>query len=460
MVLSFLWGTGWSVVAFSWTSVFHPFALPFIAIGLAVQRVALPVVVASVCCELILRCRSRDARLFYPWILVACMLGMESLRTFRHLPFPYTSPAALLAPWSASWPIVRLGGEWLVSALVFAINAAVAALCLVPAALRAQRQVTGSSQSIRELRALRPTLMGVFAAVVVVIVALAGQGSAVTSSGPTSTLRVGLAQDTFEPRQRWAEEWESHLDQMAAQARLLPTADLVVYSEGSIETSVSLDSPDQYALGTRVLNRASAIAREGQVGLFVSAIEASAVADGERLFNTLLYFDSSGTLASIYRKQRLAPFGEFNPFARLWPRGGEVLTESSGALMLEPGRRPGIVPLSDGTTVGVLTCFESAFPGMARELVRGGASLLVNVSNDGWTNSAIAMRQHANHAILRSVETNLPMIRVSNGGISFSLDPRTGEYQELPMFASDARTVSVVRRTHPSNTEATAPRMD
>ncbi len=68
--------------------------------------------------------------------------------------------------------------------------------------------------------------------------------------------------------------------------------------------------------------------------------------------------------------------------------------------------------------IGPLVCFEAVFPGLALDLVRGGARLLVNQTNDSWFGTTGGPRQHFEHGLLRAAETGLPLARAANSGIS------------------------------------------
>ena len=58
----------------------------------------------------------------------------------------------------------------------------------------------------------------------------------------------------------------------------------------------------------------------------------------------------------------------------------------------------------DGTAytlkVSPLICYEDTVPALARESVRGGAELLVNITSDSWFGRTLAPHQH--HLIARA----------------------------------------------------------
>jgi apolipoprotein N-acyltransferase len=69
--------------------------------------------------------------------------------------------------------------------------------------------------------------------------------------------------------------------------------------------------------------------------------------------------------------------------------------------------------------------------------VKGGANLLVNLSNDGYFSHSAAREQHLEIARMRAVENRRWLIRSTNDGISAAIDPtgrideRLPPYQEL-----------------------------
>jgi apolipoprotein N-acyltransferase len=97
-----------------------------------------------------------------------------------------------------------------------------------------------------------------------------------------------------------------------------------------------------------------------------------------------------------------------------------------------------------GARLGVLICYESVFPDLARRAVKGGADILVNITNDAWYGDSSAPYQLLAMSAMRSVETKTPMVRVANTGISAVIQP-TGEITDrTPLFkrGTEIETVS------------------
>jgi apolipoprotein N-acyltransferase len=84
------------------------------------------------------------------------------------------------------------------------------------------------------------------------------------------------------------------------------------------------------------------------------------------------------------------------------------------------GARP--LPIGEGRSFAPLICIESAGSSPARGLVRAGADMLVNVTNDAWlaegpwwTRTA-AFQQHPAHLAMRTIELGVGAVRVGNNG--------------------------------------------
>ncbi len=95
--------------------------------------------------------------------------------------------------------------------------------------------------------------------------------------------------------------------------------------------------------------------------------------------------------------------------------------------------------------VGVPICFEDSFPIVDRDLFNLGAELLLNITNDSWSNTKSAEYQHFIAASYRSIELRTTMVRCANSGYSVVINPRGDIINDLPLFeeASGAFTVPI-----------------
>jgi len=83
-----------------------------------------------------------------------------------------------------------------------------------------------------------------------------------------------------------------------------------------------------------------------------------------------------------------------------------------------------------GVPVGVMICYESAFPDHVREYTRKGARVLSVITNDGWWKKSSGYIQHAGLSVIRAIENRREIVRSANTGISMFVDVRGRKFQE------------------------------
>jgi apolipoprotein N-acyltransferase len=154
----------------------------------------------------------------------------------------------------------------------------------------------------------------------------------------------------------------------------------------------------------------------------------------------------NGTFAGQYEKIHLVPFGERVPFQGLLPFLGKI---DLGQAEWTPGTRP-VVFTVGGASFGVLICFESIFPDLARRYALEGAQYLVNITNDEWFGKSAGPVQHAEMAIFRSVELGLSTARCANTGVSMLIDPYGRVVERTPLFQEALLTGDVWVGTGPT----------
>jgi len=135
--------------------------------------------------------------------------------------------------------------------------------------------------------------------------------------------------------------------------------------------------------------------------------------------NGAFMFGPDGKLLGSYYKVHLVPFGEFVPLRRWLPF---IERYRVRPVDVRPGKEHNLIPTSFGQT-GVMICFESIFPYIAREETRKGAKLLVVITNDGWFKRTAGAAQHHDFAILRAVENRRYVVHNGATGISSVIDP-------------------------------------
>ncbi len=141
--------------------------------------------------------------------------------------------------------------------------------------------------------------------------------------------------------------------------------------------------------------------------------------------NSALLISDEGRFVSRYDKVNLVPFGEFVP----WPFGAVTRKVSAEAGEFAPGSR---AVVADG--IGTFICYESVFPNYIRQFARQGATVLFNLSNDSWFGTTAARYQHLQIVRMRAAENARWIVRVTNNGISASIDPAGRIRKEVPSW--------------------------
>lgn len=147
-------------------------------------------------------------------------------------------------------------------------------------------------------------------------------------------------------------------------------------------------------------------------------------------YNSAYLFTPDGRIGGRYDKQHLVPFGEYVPFSDYFSLPGP-LVENIGNF--QSGKS--VKPFScRNAAIGVLICFESIFPKLARDWAANGANLLVNITNDAWFGRSSAPWQHLSMALFRAVENRRSLVRAANTGVSAIIDPLGRIISFSPLF--------------------------
>ncbi|MGH9690274.1 MAG: apolipoprotein N-acyltransferase [Candidatus Acidiferrales bacterium] len=175
--------------------------------------------------------------------------------------------------------------------------------------------------------------------------------------------------------------------------------------------------------------RAQRIARDSRSNFLVGIVDwKKSAAGGWLASNSAVLLNPAGVRVFTYDKIHLVPFGEYVPMRRWLSFAGRLTADISD---FTPGTVHSVGHLPDGS-FGVFICYEAIFPAEVREFTRGGAQLLINISNDGWFGRSSAPAQHLMMARVRAVENRRWLLRDTNNGFTASVDPYGRIVAEMP----------------------------
>jgi apolipoprotein N-acyltransferase len=257
-------------------------------------------------------------------------------------------------------------------------------------------------------------LAGIAAAVVLVTVVWGSarmRDNALTREGVP--LRVGLIQGNVSQDEKWNPE--------RATAIVQTYIDLTREASGKgarfilwPESALPFFFQEDPLVGDRV--RQLAFQTHSYLLFGSDQIERSAP---PRYFNSAFLVDPDGTVAAIYRKMHLVPFGEYVPVKRLLFFAGPLVQAVSD---FSAGDRIVLLPVA-GHPASTAICYEVVYPDLARQATLSGSQLLTTITNDAWFGRSSAARQHFEMASLRAIEQGRYLARAANTGISGVVDP-------------------------------------
>ncbi len=150
-------------------------------------------------------------------------------------------------------------------------------------------------------------------------------------------------------------------------------------------------------------------------------------------YNSAVLVDEKGELAAQYDKIHLLPFGEFIPLPKFL---ADFVPPVVGNFTF--GKEFDILKLGE-IKAGVMICFESHFPTLSREYANRDADILIELTNDGYLGNTPILRQHLANAVFRAVETNRPVLRVTNVGITAYINERGEVIEPTNGYTEDTR---------------------
>src|SRR5918995_6347146 len=313
------------------------------------------------------------------WVLV------EAVRSVHVLGGPWGVLG--LTQWNAALlgEAAALGGVWLLGLLVVAVNVALTAVV--------------ASGATRGVRLFGATCAGALLGVA----ALGGWARAEPVS--TQVVRIALVQpgDIADP----AERLSAH-SALTAEVGRTGGADLVVWGQSSVTGDPARQPGVEDALRRAAVDAGVDVLVNGKAG------------NPAAPSNTSWLYTPDG-VRGVYDKRLLVPFGEYVPLRPVlgWLKRFTPATDVDRV----PGAGP--VPMrTAGVTIGPLISYESAFPGLRRELARLGADLTVVQGSLGTFQGSWLHAQQAAMEAVRAVETGRPAVLGAMSGTSTAFDAR------------------------------------
>lgn len=335
--------------------------------------------------------RGRSAILFGAFFWV----GLEWIRSWFLSGFPWEDLGYVLTPWPVLVQMADLGGVGLAGLLVLATNLSLAEAILKP----------GRWRRLAVLALAWAAAWGYGAWQL-------DRTAELARTAPRVAVRVvqGNIDQTRKWDQRFREESLDRYERLSQVPGPLKP-ELVVWPETAAPFFFEDDSPERGRL----------LGLPGRLGawLLFGAPAYQNRPGGLTYYNRAWLLSPSGQSAGHMDKAHLVPFGEYVPLKRFLPFL-ETLVPQIG--QYSPGP-PGQLLRASFGGIGVLVCYESIFPELARAHVLAGAGLLANLTNDSWFGRSSAPYQHLSMLVWRAVETRRAAARAAQTGVSALIGP-------------------------------------
>jgi apolipoprotein N-acyltransferase len=341
-------------------------------------------------------------------VVPSCWLLTEWLRSWQALGGPWAVYGVSQWQHPAVLALAAVGGVWLISIALVLANVAIVLVIgslprLGPSGLRAGSAALGVIAAVASVAAgpLAFALTPASPAVRQVTIAMVQPGI------------INNAVQRVDASERLTAEL-SRSGRLGGVGGFKP--DLIVWGESS--TAVDL---------TLAKNRAQLLAMEklsSQDGADLLVNQDTTVpGKGQEKVGVLV---SPAGIEGEYIKILLVPFGEYIPFrqqlgwlTKISRAAPANMIAGTGAHLLYPTDRTG-QPLP----IGVLICFESAFPDMSRVDTDKGAQLIVYQSETSTFQGTWGPDQHAALGAVRAAETGRPVVQAALTGDTVAYDAR------------------------------------
>lgn len=322
-------------------------------------------------------------------------------------------------------PAARVGGEWLITALVYLAGAGIAeALTAAPSwagapewvrsRIAAWRDAPGASRSRAGARRLSPAASGAIA--LCAVVAIAGL-AAVAPNGGRSIARVHVAAvqgggkrgfSMFQINPATVYEAQVQATRQLVRVTARRPVSLALWPEDTI----ALDGP---------LTGSFQEAELGHLARRLHATIAAGVTEpvgNTRFLNKIVAWSPAGKVIGHFEKVHRVPFGEYVPYRSFFSHLGSLAAVPRNAI---PGHGSGLLR-TPAAPIGIMVSYEVFFPDRARSSVRAGAELLTVPTNTSSYSTSQVPTQEVAASRLRAIEEGRDLLQAAPTGYSAAIN--------------------------------------
>lgn len=147
-----------------------------------------------------------------------------------------------------------------------------------------------------------------------------------------------------------------------------------------------------------------------------------------------------GNAQGMYLKRHLVPFGEYVPLAKMFGSVFQILNIPMSYFSKGPDEQyPFII---HGLAVTMFICYESAYPLEVRSYFNN-AAYLITLTDDSWFGHSFAASQQEEIEAMRAIETERPILRATNDGITSIIDSNGVIIAKAPSYIATSLKGSI-----------------
>jgi apolipoprotein N-acyltransferase len=204
--------------------------------------------------------------------------------------------------------------------------------------------------------------------------------------------------------------------------------DMLVWPEGASDRDPTRDAFGRYVFDTL---------SEAYNAPLVSGVITQK--DGKDYNSSIVW--QHGKVQAQYDKKHLVPFGEYVPnrdiYEKIAPSLVGLLTQDE-----TPGTRSNVLPVGN-VLAGISICFDIVDDSLTREMVQGGAKVILAQTNNADFAGTDENTQQLAIARLRAIETSRPLVNISTVGASAVISAQGKTIDSLQPYTRTAMVTKV-----------------
>lgn len=253
-------------------------------------------------------------------------------------------------------------------------------------------------------------------------------------------LKIALIQGNIDQSIKWEKPFQNYTIKRynrLSNASLPDNPSLIVWPETA--------TPFYFTYDKELTQKVMAGVRKAKTPFLIGSPSVIVKKEEVQYYNSAYLVNKDSSIIDKYDKVHLVPFGEYVPLKKYFPFVGKMVEQIGD---FRQGKKGGILEWSKAN-LGIQICYEIIFPELSRAMVKNGAQMLINITNDAWFGATSAAYQHFAMTVFRAVENKRALARAANTGISGFVDPVGRILATTPIYEEKVltRPISVLKET-------------